>query len=101
MERWKKAILQGNTAFSEGRDDVAIRHYTTACQRARLLLPYWADTEAAIVALVISYQNIADVYFGKHNHSQAISSYQDLYQQLESYYLITAVPLTFIAVRSD
>ncbi|GEM_PF-772039 len=88
MEQWKKEILQGNTAFNEGQDGVAIRHYTTACQRARLLLPHWDDTEAAIVALVISYQNIANVHFRKHNNSQAINTYQDLYQQLKSYYLI-------------
>jgi tetratricopeptide (TPR) repeat protein len=90
MEQWKNAVLKGNMAFNEGLDDVAIRLYTTACQRARLLLPHWADTEAAIVALVISYQNIADVYFRKHDHSQAINTYQDLYHQLKSYYLINA-----------
>lgn len=88
MEQWKKAMSQGNTAFNEGLDDVAIRHYTAACQRACLLLPHWAGTEEAIVALVIGYQNIADVYFRKHNHSQATNTYQDLYEQLKSCYLI-------------
>ena len=55
-----------------------------------MLLPHWADTEEALSALVNSYQNIADVYFRKHNYSQAIDTYQDLYQQLKSYYLINA-----------
>lgn len=90
MEQWKDAILKGNIAFTKGRDDTAIRLYTAACQRALLLLPDWADTEAAIAALVISYQNIADVYFRKHDYPQAVNTYQDLYQQLKSYYLTNA-----------
>ena len=88
MQQWEKAIFKGNRAFDEDRDDVATRIYTTPWKRVLLLLSHWADTEAAIAALVMSHQKIEDVYFRKHNHSQAINTYKDLYQQLKSYYLI-------------
>jgi tetratricopeptide (TPR) repeat protein len=90
MEQWKQSVSRGNNAFSEGRDDDAIRLYAKACQRALQLLPHWVNTEAAIAALVISYQNIADVYFRRSDFSQAIKTYQDLYRQLKSYYLTHA-----------
>jgi tetratricopeptide (TPR) repeat protein len=90
MEQWQQTVLRGNNAFNEGRDDDAIRLYVTACQRAIKLLPHWVDTEAAIAALVISYQNIADVYFRRSDFPQAIKTYQDLYRQLKSYYLTYA-----------
>jgi hypothetical protein len=56
MEQWKDAIAKGSMDFNEGHDD------------------------AAMAALVISYQNIADVYFRKHDYPHAINNYQDLYQ---------------------
>jgi tetratricopeptide (TPR) repeat protein len=97
MEQWQQTVSRGNSAFSEGRDDDAIRLYSTACQRALKLLPHWVDTEAAIAALVISYQNIADVYFRRSDFPQAIKTYQDLYRQLKSYYLTYAdTPNTII-----
>jgi tetratricopeptide (TPR) repeat protein len=98
MEQWENTVSKGNHAFREGRDDDAISLYTTAYQRALILLPHWSDTEAAIAALVISYQNIADVYFRKHDYSQAINAYQDLYQQLKSYYLTHADTPTIMTI---
>lgn len=98
MGQRKNAILKGNRAFSEGREDAALRLYTTAWQRALLLLPHWTDTEAAIAALIVSCQNTADVYFRKHNYSQLINTYQDLYQQLKSYCLIHAGTSNIISV---
>jgi tetratricopeptide (TPR) repeat protein len=97
MEQWQQMVSRGNNAFSEGRDDDAIRLYAKACQRALKLLPHWVDTEVAIAALVISYQNIADVYFRRCDCPQAIKTYQDLYRQLKSYSLTYAdTPNTMI-----
>jgi len=51
---------------------------------------YLADTKQEFAALIISYENIADVYFSKNHYSQAFDTYQELHQQLKSYYLINA-----------
>ena len=73
MEQWKKAMSQGNTAFNEGLDDVAIRHYTAACQRACLLLPHWAGTEEAIVALVIVQRRVLEPFWADFDGSHPTS----------------------------
>jgi hypothetical protein len=97
MEQQKNPILKGNMTFNEGRDDVAIRFNTTVCQPIFLFIPNWSVTEASITALCISYQNIPDVYFRKHNYPQAIDACQDLNQPLKSYYSIKVAKSNIIS----
>jgi len=85
MEQWKNAISEGNKAYDEGRNNEAQHHYQLACQRAEQLLPHWFDIEAVIAALVVSYQNLAELHFRQSHPTDALSTYRTLYEQLRSF----------------
>lgn len=67
----------------DGRDNDAKNLYQMSCRHAEKLLPHWLDTETAAAALVVSYQNLADLYFRQENHDQAISVHLDLLTKLQ------------------
>jgi len=82
MDKWKNKITKGNSAFSDGCDSEALHYYQAACQRAEQLLPHWFDVEAVTAALVVSYQNLAELYFRQSLYIDALSAYRSLYLHL-------------------
>ena len=82
MDKWKAAISAGNLAFDQYRDADAEAQYRTACIRSEQLLTDWNDVEEVTAALVISYQNLADLYFRGSRVRNALEAYKRLNQQL-------------------
>ena len=85
INKWKEITKAGNNAFRQGRDNTAKQLYLFACHRAVKLLPHWFDGDAATAALVISYQNLADLYLRQSNHSEMLVVYRDLLKQLQDF----------------
>lgn len=85
MEKWKQEIVAGNQAFREGHLDEAKTRYQTACDRAVSLLPHWSDAETAVTATVVSFQNLADLYFQQSAYQDAFATYKLLNRYLSSY----------------
>ncbi|OUR87285.1 hypothetical protein A9Q81_26670 [Gammaproteobacteria bacterium 42_54_T18] len=85
MHKWKNKITKGNNAFSEGCDSEALYYYQAACQRAEQLLPHWFDVEAVTAALVVSYQNLAELYFRQSLYIDALSTYRSLHLHLRNF----------------
>ena len=90
MDQWKHAIVKGNSAFVDHRFDTAERHYKAACDRARTLLPQWFDVEDITVAVVISFQNLADLYFQQGRFSDALDTYRQLGCLIQDYQTLNA-----------
>ena len=62
MEVWKKFTKEGNALYQSFCWHAAESQYQCAKTRAENLLMSWADPEEAVAALVVSYQNLAEVY---------------------------------------
>lgn len=82
LEAWKSAIRAGNVAFSENRYTEAKAHYRAACRRADQLLLVWFDADEIVAALVVAYQNLANVYFQQTRIPEALAVYRALHHRL-------------------
>ncbi len=82
MERWKSHTQAGNAAFERGDLETAERYYQQACERAEKLLDHWLEPGDAVAALVVSYHNLADLYFRQGHDQAALSSLQTVHQML-------------------
>ncbi len=87
MHKWKNKITKGNSAYSEGCDSEALHYYQAACQRAEQLLPHWFDVEAITAALVVSYQNLAELYLRQSLYIDALITYRSLHLHLRNFSL--------------
>ena len=85
MDTWKQSSIAGNLAFSQKRYHEAEQHYKLASQRAQQLLWLWFDAEEIITALVISFQNMAELYFMQSRHHDGLNQYQQLSDLLLRY----------------
>ncbi|TVU70024.1 MULTISPECIES: hypothetical protein [Cobetia] len=82
MDQWKFETTAGNALFDKGQYHIAEHHYLSACLRADTLLEPWKDPEGAVVALVVSYQNLADLYRAQGHHQQALEALQTVHARL-------------------
>lgn len=62
MERWKQTISAGNRCFKQNQLITALALYYKAKNQSQSLLYEWHDPEQAAACVVISCQNIADLY---------------------------------------
>ncbi|MGY1489604.1 hypothetical protein ACW4YW_09340 [Methylobacillus pratensis] len=69
ISTWEHTIRQGNRAYSDKQDQLALQQYQTALEQAKLLLRecVQADEQAVpidtvIAAYVVSHHNLANVY---------------------------------------
>ena len=85
MSQWERAILEGNQAFGQDRLEDAEGLYISACGLAKDQLDTLQDPEAAIMALVVSYQNLADLYFRCGDFGIGLSLIKDLHIELVRY----------------
>lgn len=93
MEQWKFDTNTGNALFQQGQYHGAEHHYLSACLRADLLLEAWEDPEDIVVALVVSYQNLADLYRAQDHHHQALEALQTAHARLGN--ALTAPDLSY------
>jgi hypothetical protein len=82
MDKFKSAIIDGNSAFSKRHYALAEEHYKTACDRCDQLLLNWFEAKDVVAALVVSYQNLADLYFRQYRFDEALVVYCKLNQKL-------------------
>ena len=59
--------------------------YLIACHRALKNSPHWLDSDAALAVLVISYQNLADLYLRQSNHNDMLVVYRYLLKILQGF----------------
>ena len=85
INKWKEITKAGNKAFEEGRDNTAKQLYLVACHRAVKMYPHWLDGDSATAVLVISYQNLGDLYLRQSNHNGMLMVYRDLLNMLHNF----------------
>lgn len=82
MDQWKHLITAGNRYFQQQEYGAAAVQYVLAKGLARQLLRNWLNTEEAVAAVVISQQNMADLYCLQLQPQQAEQELRDLYSYL-------------------
>ena len=82
MELWKSTISAGNQAYRLRRFDEARAHYRSACRCAQEILAGQPPTQEALVALAVSFQNLAELHFQRSQCDDAIAVYGDLASRL-------------------
>ncbi len=87
MEIWKKITLEGNQSYNKGRIYSAESCYKTACYFAAEISPEDSSYEDMIASLVISYQNLAELYFSQKKIELALTQYQQVHKLLIKFYL--------------
>ena len=73
---------QGNESFNKGRFYSAENYYKSACDFACLMCPKATNSSNILASIVVSYQNLAELYFKKNQTSLALSQYQELHEKL-------------------
>jgi GTP cyclohydrolase FolE2 len=82
MDIWKTTISAGNEAYRLNRFDEAQAHYLSACRCAQEVLAGQALTQDALVALAVSFQNLAELHFQRSQCEEAFAAYDDLSSRL-------------------
>ncbi|WP_284891813.1 hypothetical protein [Cobetia amphilecti] len=67
MDEWKRETQAGNALFEQGDYTMAEQHYLSACHFADIFLMPCADPDGGVAALVVSYQNLAELYRARTN----------------------------------
>ncbi|MED5524849.1 hypothetical protein [Gallaecimonas pentaromativorans] len=85
MDEWKVAICAANHAFSQGEWGLAEHRYLDACHcvQARLAAND-SQAEEVIAALVVSFANLAELYFQQGRMESGLGRYLELKAQLDS-----------------
>ncbi len=78
MEKWKAAIIAGNKAYNSCDYLVAERNYVIACERAKTLFGLTLDFEKRLAALIVSHQNLSDLYLKESNHNKALKTLHNM-----------------------
>ena len=78
MDKWKSAITAGNQAFDQNNDSLAEEHYDLACSLSEQMVFDNLETQESTLALVVSYQNLADLYFRQQRYAEALYAYRKL-----------------------
>ena len=82
MDEWKRETQAGNALFEQGDYAMAEQHYLSACHFADIFLMPCADPDGGVAALVVSYQNLAELYRAQGQHPQAMRSLQAAHARL-------------------
>lgn len=85
MDTWKQSTIAGNLAFNQQCYQEAEQHYQHACHRSQKLLYLWFDAQEITAALVISFQNMAELYFKQSRYHEGLNQYQQLSDLLRRY----------------
>ncbi|VUD40826.1 hypothetical protein TDB9533_00361 [Thalassocella blandensis] len=83
MNNWKKHISTGNWYFDKKDYESARKHYCQAIGRADQLFFVWFDPDEAVWALIVSYQNLADLYEKQGKPRRSLAIIQELYEILQ------------------
>ncbi|WP_115717546.1 hypothetical protein [Gallaecimonas mangrovi] len=84
MDEWKQVISAANQAFGVRDFSLAERRYTQACRfLEQHLATANADKGDLIAAMVVSYANLAELYFKQQRFDVGFSQYIQLHQQLQ------------------
>jgi len=62
MNLWKKHIVLGNQYFDKNNHALAKKQYRLAIARSRQLFSSWLNPDEAVCSLLVSYQNLAELY---------------------------------------
>ncbi|HDY85897.1 hypothetical protein LCGC14_0467980 [marine sediment metagenome] len=82
MDAWKRMIIEGNQSFNTGRFYSAENYYKIACDFASNMQLDTSRFSDVIASLVVSYQNLAELYFKNKQSELALSQYQVLHEKL-------------------
>ncbi|MCO7233726.1 MULTISPECIES: tetratricopeptide repeat protein [unclassified Cobetia] len=82
MDEWKRETRAGNALFEQGDYTKAEQHYLSACHFADIFLMPSADPDGGVAALVVSYQNLAELYRAQGRHPQAMRALQAAHARL-------------------
>ncbi|WP_158773661.1 hypothetical protein [Cobetia sp. L2A1] len=82
MDEWKLETTTANALFEQGHYLSAEHHYLSACYRADALVAPSNNPEEGVVALVVSYQNLADLYRAQGQHQEALNALQAAHARL-------------------
>jgi len=75
-------MINGNQSFNTGRLYSAENYYEIACNLAFDICPKGIKSSNDLAPLLMSYQNLAELYFKKNQTNLALSQYQKLHEKL-------------------
>ena len=87
IDAWRKVIMQGNQAYNTGRIYSAERYYKIACHYTTEMSLEKINSSDVIASMVVSYQNLAELYFNQQKNDQALTQYQQVHKYLIQFYL--------------
>lgn len=79
---WKRMISRGNQSFDTGKLHAAENYYEIACNLACDICPKGTKSSSDIASLLVSYQNLAELYFNTNQNNLGLSQYQKLHEKL-------------------
>lgn len=85
FQEWQFHILHGNEAFSKTQWMMALSHYERAVMLAEELIKIAYDYRSAVMALVVSHQNTADLYLHQNEAKLAGSELECVHLKLQAY----------------
>ena len=82
VHTWKRMMIHGNQSFNTGRLYSAENYYEIACNLAYHMCLKGITSSNDLAPLLMSYQNLAELYFKKNQTNLALSQYQKLHEKL-------------------
>lgn len=83
MDQWKKHISLGNQYFDKSQFEKAKKHYCLAIARSNQLFNSWLDPDEAVWSLMVSYQNLAELYEKQKHLQRSLQLLEELYEILQ------------------
>jgi hypothetical protein len=84
VKYWRETIEKANQQYKQQHFKQAEKLYLQAADQAKLLASHWIEPETAVSALVISYQNLADLYMKTRQPFRAMSILEEVHNTLQN-----------------
>ncbi len=81
-EEWQFVIRQGNEYFEAQEFRIAIARYQQAISLATRLQDNYSDFRMAIMAVIVSYHNLADCYLALEQPNQCLSELLSVHEKM-------------------
>ena len=82
VDTWKSEVARGNRAFQKNHLHQAEVHYSQAIKLLETI--QWPDSHSAMIATIVSFQNLIDCHFSQKDPSAAQTSCTELMTYLRT-----------------
>lgn len=82
LQSWQTQTRAGNNDFAKHNLPKALNHYLKAIELAEALFAHSEDPKGAVAALIVSHQNLADLYVQENEVLMAEVELKNIHQKL-------------------